>query len=273
MKAQGEKPLKYIASCSFGKDSIATVLLALEHGEPLDGILYCEVMFDENISAEVPEHKEFIYNVAIPYFERVGVKTEIVRGKKTFVELFNKVVGAKGTYAGKIWSWPLCGRCYVQRDCKARPLDAYKKAAWGGQDVIQYIGYSGDEDTRIARLDGTTKISLLDKYGIGGDEARAICQKHGLYSPIYEFSRRNGCFFCPNAKEKELRHLYDHHPELWARLLELQALPGKATEKFNRERRLCDIDEDFRIDDAQCDIFGKHTIPFDFDKILKFNRK
>lgn len=133
MKAQGEKPLKYIASCSFGKDSIATVLLALEHGEPLDGILYCEVMFDENISAEVPEHKEFIYNVAIPYFERVGVKTEIVRGKKTFVELFNKVVGAKGTYAGKIWSWPLCGRCYVQRDCKARPLDAYKKAAWGGR--------------------------------------------------------------------------------------------------------------------------------------------
>lgn len=42
--------MKYIASCSFGKDSIATILLAREHSEPLDEIVYCEVMFDENIS-------------------------------------------------------------------------------------------------------------------------------------------------------------------------------------------------------------------------------
>ena len=26
----------YIASCSFGKDSLATILLALENGEPLE---------------------------------------------------------------------------------------------------------------------------------------------------------------------------------------------------------------------------------------------
>ncbi len=30
-----ERP-KFIASCSFGKDSLATILLAKEHGEPLD---------------------------------------------------------------------------------------------------------------------------------------------------------------------------------------------------------------------------------------------
>lgn len=38
--------MKHYASCSFGKDSVATVLLALEHGEPLDGVIWCEVMFD-----------------------------------------------------------------------------------------------------------------------------------------------------------------------------------------------------------------------------------
>ena len=37
----------YIASCSFGKDSIATILLALEHGEPLDAAVFSEVMFDQ----------------------------------------------------------------------------------------------------------------------------------------------------------------------------------------------------------------------------------
>ena len=44
---------KHILSCSFGKDSIATALLALQHGEPLDELVYCEVMFSEEISGEL----------------------------------------------------------------------------------------------------------------------------------------------------------------------------------------------------------------------------
>ena len=43
---------KYIASVSFGKDSVATVILAKEYGEPLDEVVYCEVMFDDNNAAE-----------------------------------------------------------------------------------------------------------------------------------------------------------------------------------------------------------------------------
>lgn len=48
--------MKHVAACSFGKDSIATVILAREHNEPLDEVIYCEVMFDDEISGEVPEH-------------------------------------------------------------------------------------------------------------------------------------------------------------------------------------------------------------------------
>ena len=64
---------KHVASCSFGKDSIATILLALEHGEPLDEAVYCEVMFDDATSGEVPEHQAFIYQAAIPALEKLGV--------------------------------------------------------------------------------------------------------------------------------------------------------------------------------------------------------
>lgn len=39
------KPKIHIASCSFGKDSIATILLALENNEPLDRVVFSEVMF------------------------------------------------------------------------------------------------------------------------------------------------------------------------------------------------------------------------------------
>ena len=62
---------KHIASVSFGKDSLATILLAKEHGEPLDEAVYCEVMFDKDISGEVPEHRDFIYDTAIPSLERI----------------------------------------------------------------------------------------------------------------------------------------------------------------------------------------------------------
>lgn len=68
----GEKMAKHILSCSFGKDSIATALLALQHGEPLDELVYCEVMFSEEISGELPEHNRFIHETAIPYFDRHG---------------------------------------------------------------------------------------------------------------------------------------------------------------------------------------------------------
>lgn len=60
---------KHVASCSFGKDSIATILLALEHSEPLDEAVCCEVMFDDDTSGEVPEHQVFIYQAAIPALE------------------------------------------------------------------------------------------------------------------------------------------------------------------------------------------------------------
>lgn len=39
----GEKMAKHILSCSFGKDSIATALLALQHGEPLDELKLPEI--------------------------------------------------------------------------------------------------------------------------------------------------------------------------------------------------------------------------------------
>ena len=61
--------MKYIASCSGGKDSIATIILAHENKEPLDEIVFAEVMFDEETSGELPEHIDFIKNKAFPLFE------------------------------------------------------------------------------------------------------------------------------------------------------------------------------------------------------------
>jgi len=244
----------HIVSCSMGKDSLATVLLAKEHGEPLDAAVYCEVMFDETISGEVPEHRDFIYGRAIPALERMGVRVVILRSEKTYVDLFTGRI-TRGPKQGLLRSFPICGRCAVQRDCKVRPIRQYQKTLPPG--TVQYLGIAQDEQERLLRLEGGRQISLLDKYNLTEQDARELCRKAGLLSPVYEFTDRGGCWFCPNAKRAELRHLYDHHPDLWTRMLELQALPGKVTEKFNRTHKFSDIDAMFRAEDEQAKPFPK----------------
>lgn len=237
---------KFIASCSFGKDSLATVLLAKAHGEPLDEAVYCEVMFDEDTSGEVPEHRDFIYETAIPALERMGVRVIVLRSKKTYVELFTGRI-TRGPKKGMVRSFPLCGKCAVQRDCKVRPIERYQKTL--PSETVQYVGIAQDEQDRLLRLKGGRQVSLLEKYNFTEQDARQLCEDAGLLSPVYAFTDRGGCWFCPNAKRAELRHLYDHHPDLWARMLKLQAIPGKATEKFNRKQKFSDIDSLFRQED------------------------
>ena len=246
--------MKHIASCSFGKDSMATVLLALEHGEPLDEVVYCEVKFDEYTSGEVPEHRDFILDCAIPFLERNGVRVVRLLSPMTYIQSFYRVL-KKGANAGKLNAWPLCGRCCIQRDCKLPPIKAYKRAQ--GRDTVQYIGISSDEDERLARLDGVKRVSLLAKYGKTEKDTAEICKAAGLLSPIYHFAKRNGCFFCPNAGMSELRHLRTYHRDLWDSLLECQKAQNKATELFNRNYRIDELDERLRVECAQLSLFDE----------------
>lgn len=148
---------RYIVGCSFGKDSLATVITAVEHGEPLDEAVYCEVMFDEHISGEVPEHRDFIYGVGIPTLKSMGIKTTIIRGKRTYVSSFTRVI-EKGPHAGQINAFPLCGRCCIQRDCKIRPIEKWVRSLEG--DVVQYIGLAADEQERLMKKGIQNHVSI-----------------------------------------------------------------------------------------------------------------
>ena len=91
----------HIASCSFGKDSIATILLALENNEPLDRVVFAEVMFDHerNISGEIPEQIEWVYSVAIPKLEQMGVKVDVVKSEKDYIHFSYLPSGGGGIKA------------------------------------------------------------------------------------------------------------------------------------------------------------------------------
>ena len=209
---------KYVASCSGGKDSVATLLLAAQHNEPLDEAVFSEVMFDKDTSGEVPEHRDFIYDRIKPFCEKeLGIKFTILHADKTYDEVFHHVI-TRGPHKGEKrgFVWP--GMCAVNRDCKVPPIRKYNAAL--SPDTVSYVGIAADEPKRLARLDGIHKVSLLGKYGVTEADARLLSEKRNLLSPIYAHCRRNGCWFCPNASEAELRHMVEHHPELFDRLIE-----------------------------------------------------
>lgn len=244
--------MKHISSCSFGKDSIAQVIVAMENGEPLDGNVYCEVMYDKTISGEHPRHRDFIYEVAIPHLEReYGIKTTVIRSDRTMKDVFYHTI-TKGENAGKLQGFPVPGMCKVNRDCKLRAINAYRKT-WT-EPVVQYVGIAADEHNRLARLQEGC-VSILAKYGITEEMAVDICKKRGLYSPIYEITKRNGCWFCPNARKAELLDIYRNHEDLWNDLLAMQDTPNLLYPYWARGKSLYDIQAWLEAEPEQLSLF------------------
>ena len=194
--------MEYILNFSGGKDSAASVILAHLHNEPISEIICAEVMFDENISGELPEHIDFIKNVAFPLFESWGYKCTLLHSNKTYMDIFHHIVEKPRKHPdrkGKKSGFCMVGKCNVQRSCKIKAINDYYKGK-DQKQITQYVGIAIDEPKRLARLQGTNKISLLAKYGYTEAMAFELCKRFGLLSPIYEFAKRGGCWFCPNAR-------------------------------------------------------------------------
>lgn len=250
-----ELDTKYIASFSGGKDSTATVILAHIHNEPLDLILFAEVMFDEKISGELPEHIDFVKNKAIPLFAEWGYKTEILHGNKTYMDLFmGEPTRGKRKGSGMKRGFPMMGKCAVNKPCKVYPIRDYIKQMG---NVEQYVGIAADEEKRLEGLKGTNKISLLEKYGYTEQMAFDLCKEYGVLSPIYEFANRGGCWFCPNMRPCQIRQLRNKHPELWKRLLKLEEEENLIGSIWNTLKKVSihDLEEQFFWEKAQMEIF------------------
>lgn len=254
-----KKKEKTIVGWSGGKDSSATILLAYEKGIPIDEILYSEVIFDRmedgtEISGELPEHKDFIYNRAIPKLESFGYKVTVVKSQTTYMDMFMKI-RQRGKREGKIYGFPMSMGCWANSDLKMPPIHAFYKSIT--EDVVQIVGIAADEPERLDQIDGIHKRSLLVEYNIKESETYSLCSKYDMLSPIYEHFQRNGCWFCPNQSYTQLEYLRKHHPELWQRLLDLQKLsefPFRIGEPMEK------IEHRFYWEEQQIDLFRDFSL-------------
>lgn len=218
---------------SGGKDSTATIVLAHELGIPIDLIVISLVWFDKKrrIYAEYPEVIEWIFNYARPLFESWDYKVKIIESDKDYVYSFYHII-EKTTHEerkGKLSGWLIGGMCAMNRE-KIRPVTRYLKSL--GKEYQEYIGIAADEPERLERVHKKGQISLLEQQGICEEQTYSILRPYNLISPTYKFSKRGGCWFCPNQTIKEFAYLKTNHPELWEELVVFDSVPNKVSEGF-----------------------------------------
>lgn len=221
---------KYVVACSGGKDSVATILTALKYNEPLDEVTWVEVMFDKETSGEVPEHRDFVYNSLKPFCENNGIRFTVLHSPKTYDDVFHHIFTKGKNTGGKHgFTWPR--RCAVNRDCKLKAINEYKRLE--KKRLVFYVGIAADEKKRLKRLNKTTNISILEKYNLTEIDAFNLCKQNNLLSPVYNLTKRNGCWCCPNAKDTELLHILNNHVDLFNKLIEWENEKNVVNKLFN----------------------------------------
>lgn len=241
--------MQYIQSWSGGKDSTASIILEHIHGLPPSKIIMSEVMFDKNrgISGELPEHMDWVHNTAIPLFESWGHEVKILHADKDYLDLFYHTV-TKSKHPeriGKYSGYLVGGMCAANRDLKINPINQFYKNL--KVDFIQFVGIAFDEPKRLSRLEGTNKVSLLYKYGYTEQMALDLCKQYNLLSPIYQYSKRGGCWFCPNSRLSDFAHIKQFYPELWSELEKLSHTENLVSYGFKYGKTFSDVDSEVDI--------------------------
>lgn len=235
--------MEYIASVSYGKDSLAMLEILKEYGEPLDRIVHAEVMATPTIPADLPPMMGFKAKADKIIKQRYGIEVEHLHSKKSYEEQFYTLRKNKATGKNIIYGFPIVRGAWCNSELKVSVLNKIAK-----KDDVRYIGIACDEPNRFHILTDNKRSPLVE-HGISEAEARKICERLDLLSPIYSQSARGGCWFCHNQGIQQLRLLRKQHPEYWKLLL-----------KWDKDSDLTfhpdghtvhDFDERFRLEDAK----------------------
>lgn len=228
--------MKYIASVSWGKDSLAMLLMLIEKDYKLDEVIF----YDTGVEFDA------IYDTrdkTLPLLEQKGIKyTELHPERPFMYDMLSKPVNGKnGKHIGYSW----CGG--VTRwgtSQKQTALDKYAKLTG---EHIQYIGIAHDEFERIDKDRLQNKRMPLVEWEITEGEALLYCYQNGYTweecgRPLYAILDRVSCWCCKNKNLKELKNYYTYLPKYWERLKEIQSktprpMKGKGKSVFDLEKR------------------------------------
>ena len=232
--------MRYIASISYGKDSLAQLEVIHQNGLPLTDIVTADIMATPDLPAYLPEVTEFRDRMDREIEARYGIPVTHIRADESFVEVFHRERTARSKYEG-IYGWPkVIGGRWCMKYLKFVPIQNYFK----GLDCVTWIGIAADETARHAQLN-ERKRSALVEYGVTEAHAMEICKSLGWVSPTYLHSGRDGCWFCPCQGVDQLRRLYNDFPKLWQMM---EDWDKDSDNRFQNQHTLSDYTRRFQME-------------------------
>ena len=216
----------YVASCSFGKDSLAMILRLMEENKPLDEVVFY------NTGMEF----EAIYKLRdkiLPLLYEKGIKfTELKPDRPFMYDMFDKpIVSRQGVrYNGNGWCG---GMCRWGTHEKIKVLDKYKSQF---EDLVEYVGIAFDEKERAK-----DKVYPLIEWEMTEKDCLSFCYKKGFNwlengVDLYTILDRVSCWCCSNKNKKEFHNIWLYLPQYWERLKEIQSKIDRPMKKFQNKR-------------------------------------
>lgn len=233
---------------------MASLIKIKELGLPLDEIIYSDIMFDENISAEHPVLFNDIKRLDKNIYDKYGLIVNKLKGK-SFKELFYRVK-KKGNHIGDNYGFPYTLGSWCTEHMKTRPIkQRYSILKKQGYNLVVYMGIAVDEKHRFERLPPQKNIiykSVLIDNELNENECLELCKQNDLLSKHYENNIRSGCWFCPKQRLEQLYDIYKNHNELFK---QLELLQKDSFNTFKINKSIVDVKKEFEKKDNQLSLF------------------
>ena len=217
--------MKYIASVSFGKDSLAMLLRLIEENKPLDEVVFYDTGMEFECIYKIRDKvKDMLKEKNINFTE--------LKPKEPFeYTMFDKPVKKRNGKISKGYSW--CGgRC---RWGTTEKLKAIEKHCRGN---YEYVGIAVDEPQRLNKERKGNKIFPLAEWNMTEKDCLQYCYDKGFDwledgIELYSILDRVSCWCCCNKNLKELKNYYKYLPKYWNKLKELQSKTDRPM-KYNK---------------------------------------
>lgn len=193
--------MKYIASVSFGKDSLAMLLLLIKNQYDLDEVIFYDTGMEFQAIYDIRDiTKELLHKLNIKY-------TELKPNESFTYKMLEKEVHKRNGQLQK--GYGLCGgRCRWGTTEKNKTIEKYLKEQYG-QDYKEFIGIAYDETTRIEKERNEHKLLPLVDWKMTEKDCLEYCYNNGFYWEengirLYDVLDRVSCWCCGNKNKKRI---------------------------------------------------------------------
>ena len=231
------------------------LLLMVEQGMPIDMVVTADT------GMEFPEMYRHWDQVEQYLLRKRGLKLTILRHPEGFERMmFDRPVNRAEEWQhvtpyGYGWPGIKKGRWYTGQ-LKTHLINKAVSQLRKTHKIFHYVGIAADEPERIKG----EHYPLYD-WGITEAQALQICYDRGFdWGGLYEIYHRCSCWCCPFQRIDELRKLRRYHPQLWAKLLDmddraLAQFGHNALGRFKDHWTVAELEERFSAEDREISLF------------------